>query len=66
MMPSKAAKKARTWRMKCCSVVETLSQSVASAARSISSAVQNFGLLVHLPDVVVLDGEQDETMEICL
>ncbi len=39
-MPSEAAKKARTCRMKCCSVVKSLSQSVALAARSISSAVQ--------------------------
>jgi hypothetical protein len=26
----------------------------------------SFGLLVHPPDVVVLDGEEDETMGICL
>jgi hypothetical protein len=43
-MPSEAAKKARTCRMKCCSVVETLFQSVASAARSISSAVEKEAL----------------------
>ncbi len=40
-MLSEATKKARTCRMKCCSVVESLSQSTtASLERSISSAVQ--------------------------
>ncbi len=40
MMPLEAAKKARTCRMKCCSIVESLSQSTALLERSISSAVQ--------------------------
>ncbi len=44
MMPSEAVKKARTCRMKCCSIAESLSQSVALAARSISSAVQKEAL----------------------
>jgi hypothetical protein len=39
-MPSDAAKKAKTWVMKCCSVGESLFQSVVSAERWISSAVQ--------------------------
>ncbi len=39
-MPLEAAKKARTCKMKRCSVVESLSQSVASLERLISSAVQ--------------------------
>ena len=33
-------KKARTWDMKCCTIGESLFQSVVSAERSISSAVQ--------------------------
>jgi hypothetical protein len=40
MMPSEAVKKARICRMKCCSVVESPSQSTALLERSISSAVQ--------------------------
>ncbi len=43
-MPSKAAKKAKMWEMKCCSVVESLSQSMVSAERSISLAVQKDAL----------------------
>jgi hypothetical protein len=40
-MPLDAAKKARMWQMKCCSVGESSAQSEASAERSISLAVQN-------------------------
>jgi hypothetical protein len=39
-MPSEAAKKARTWDMKCCSVGESFFQSAMSLERSISLAVQ--------------------------
>ena len=39
-MPSLAAKKARTWEIKCRSLEVRPSQSLRSAARSISSAVQ--------------------------
>ena len=39
-MPSLAAKKARTWEIKCFSFLSSFSQSVRSLARSISSAVQ--------------------------
>ncbi len=40
-MPSDAAKKARMWQMKCCSIGESSAKSVASAERSISLAVHN-------------------------
>ena len=40
MMPSDAAKKARKWEKKCCSVGKSLFQSAVSAVRSISSVVQ--------------------------
>ena len=39
-MPSEAAKKARMCEMKCFSLLVSFSQSLMSAARSISSAVQ--------------------------
>merc|ERR1719345_541888 len=40
MMPSDAAKNARTCLMKCCSDSDSLSQSLLSCERSTSSAVQ--------------------------
>ena len=40
MMPSEATKKARTCKMKCCSVLESESLSLGLAARSIYSVVQ--------------------------
>jgi hypothetical protein len=38
-IPLEAAKKARTWEMKCCSMVESPSQSVIMLERTISLAV---------------------------
>jgi hypothetical protein len=40
MIPLEAAKNARTWEMKCRLVSDSLTQSVRSAERSISSVVQ--------------------------
>ena len=67
-MPSEAAKKARTCEMKCCSVIKSLSQSTTLAERLISSAVQKeaSAFLCILLDIVVLDGEEDKTMGVCL
>jgi hypothetical protein len=39
-IPLEAEKKARTWEMKCCTVVESPSQSVMLLERSISLAAQ--------------------------
>ncbi len=42
---------------------------VYSVARDVdffSSPKEGFGLLIHPPDVVVLDGEEDEAMRVCL
>ena len=67
-MPSEPAKKVRTCEMKCWSVVKSLFQSVASAAKVnfFSGPEGSFGLRVHPPEAVVLDGEEDETMGIHL
>ncbi len=32
----------------------------------LSSPERRFSLLVHLPNIVVLDGEEDKAMRICL
>jgi len=66
-MPSEAAKKARTCIMKCCSVVESWSQSTALLERSISSVVQKeASAFLYPPDVIVLDGEENEAMRVRL
>ena len=65
-MPPDAAKKARMWEMKWHSLSVRQFQSVASAEKSISLAVQNeASAYVHLPDVIVLDGEKDNTVGFC-
>ncbi len=55
MMPSEAVKKARTWDMKCCSVG-------GREVNLLGSPKGCFSLFVHLPDVRVLDGEEDKAM----
>jgi hypothetical protein len=53
--------------MKCCSVGESLFQSAALTERSISLAVQKDALaFLYIPQIVVLDGEEDKAMRICL
>jgi len=44
--------------MKCCSVVPVYS--IAREINFFSSPKGGFGLLIHPPDVIVLDGEEDE------
>ena len=41
-------------------------RSVGRKVNFFSGPEGSFGLLVHPPDVFVLDGEEDETMGICL
>jgi hypothetical protein len=63
-----SCKEARTWEMKCCSVIKSLSQSAVSAERLISLAVKKdaSAFLYNLLDVIVFDGEKDKAVGVYL
>ncbi len=65
-MPSEAAKKVRTCEMKGCSVVESLFQSWLQGQFVLQWSRRKLRPSCAPPDVVVLNGEEDETMVIHL